>query len=180
MEGQPEYLAAAGKYIYGKPRVRAFGINGKVTLGSYISISEDVTFYLGGNHRIDWMTTFPFPAFGNFHEVADKKDFQSTNGDITIGSDVWIGEHAIILSGVTVGHGAVIGAYSVVGSDVDPYAIMIGNPAEILRYRFSRQQCDALLDIAWWDWPDEKLREALTSLCSTDVDGFIKWAEGRK
>lgn len=76
---------------------------------------------------------------------------------ITIGSDVWIGRDAVILGGVTIGDGAIVGAYSVVAKDVPPYAVVVGNPAQVIRYRFSAPSIAALLRIRWWDWPDETI-----------------------
>lgn len=177
---QPEYLESAGRYIYGKFRVRAFQVNGKITIGSFVSISKDVTVFLGGNHRPDWVSTFPFPAFSDFEGATGITGHETTKGNVTIGSDVWIGECSTILSGVTIGHGAVVGAYSVVAKDVPPYAIVCGNPAKIIRYRFRPDQIVELLDIAWWDWPVEWLMESVKALCSTDIDGFIKMARGAK
>jgi len=177
---QPDYLKSAGRYIYGRFRVRAFQVNGKITIGSFVSISKDVTVFLGGNHRPDWVSTFPFPAFSDFEGAIGITGHETTKGDVIIGSDVWIGENATILSGVTIGHGAVVGAYSVVASDVPPYAIVCGNPARIIRHRFSSDQIAELLNIAWWDWPEERLMVSVKKLCSTNIDEFIKTARGAK
>lgn len=100
-------------------------------IGSYVSISADVKFILGGNHIMDRLSTFPFDTF--FYELGD---VSTTKGPITIGDDVWIGMNSIILSGVTVGQGAVIAAGSVVTKDIPPYAIVAGAPAKVIRYRF--------------------------------------------
>jgi len=96
-----------------------------------------------------------------------------TKGDVEIGNDVWIGTEAFILSGVKIGNGAVIGARCVVSRDVPPYAIMVGNPARIARYRFSEDQIRDLLKIAWWDWPVAKIKEATSLLLDSQVDKFI-------
>lgn len=84
--------------------------------------------------------------------------------DITIGSDVWIGRDAILLGGITIGHGAIVGAYSVVAKDVPPYAVVVGNPIQVIRYRFDAPTVAALLALTWWDWPDEVIAERADAL----------------
>ena len=98
----------------------------------------------------------------------------ASKGDITIGNDVWIGAGATILSGVTVGDGAVIGAASLIAADVPAFAIAAGNPAQVLRYRFPEPIREALLRIAWWDWPHEQVLAAVDQLCSPDAEGFVR------
>jgi hypothetical protein len=97
----------------------------------------------------------------------------SSRGDIVIGSDVWIGLNVFIGSGVTIGDGAVIGAHAVVTRDVPPYAVAGGNPARVIRYRFSETQIEALLAIRWWDWSDEVVDRYLPLITSPDIDAFI-------
>ena len=96
----------------------------------------------------------------------------TTRGDITIGNDVWIGRGATVLSGVTVADGAVIGAGAVVAKDVPPYAIVVGNPARVVRYRFSDEVIEALLRIRWWEWPDAVIEQRVSELCDTSVQEF--------
>jgi acetyltransferase-like isoleucine patch superfamily enzyme len=98
----------------------------------------------------------------------------TTKGNVVIGNDVWIGFGAIILSGVTIGDGAAIGACSVVTRDVPPYAIAAGNPAQIIRYRFPEEIVATLLRIKWWDWPEDKVKENLHLICSDSMGVFIK------
>ena len=118
---------------------------------------------------------FPFPAFAEqWPEVAGRKDYWFTKGDVIIGNDVWIGEDALILSGVTVGDGAVIGARSVVAKDVEPYAVVVGNPAQMKKKRFSDEIIAQLLIVAWWDWPIEKIREHLGILLSPDIEALLR------
>lgn len=90
---------------------------------------------------------------------------------ITIGSDVWIGRNATLLGDITIGHGAIIGAFAVVAKDIPPYAIVVGNPAQIKRYRFTDSQIEALLKIKWWTWDDEKIEENKADLL--DIDVFV-------
>jgi acetyltransferase-like isoleucine patch superfamily enzyme len=163
-----------GRGTYEKPSVRWYeGDTGHVTIGSFCSLADDVVITIGGNHCLDWPSTYPFRArrhlagaFTDGHPLAET--------DIDIGSDVWIGRGARILAGVTIGHGAVVGAYSVVAKDVRPYAIVVGNPAREVRRRFSDDQVEALLKIAWWDWPDEKISGSVSDLNQPNLDHFIR------
>ena len=149
--------------------------NGQInrySIGSFCSLAEDITFFLVGNHRVEWITTYPFHRI--MPELADTKAFSLTKGNIIIGNDVWIGSCAKILSGVTIGDGSVVGAYTVVAKNVPPYSIVVGNPAKIIRYRFSEDQIKSLLKIRWWDWPIEKIKENADLLCSQNIEIFIK------
>ena len=161
-----------GEYTYGVPKV-VFP-DGRLKIGKFCSISWNVTIYLGGNHRVDWIALYPFsPHDGRWPEAEGIDEFLTTRGDVTIGSDVWIGSDVIILSGVTVGDGAVVGAGSVVTTDVEPYTIVGGNPARIIKRRFSEEETMKLLAIRWWDWPEERIRRNITVLCSGDVDSLV-------
>jgi acetyltransferase-like isoleucine patch superfamily enzyme len=162
-----------GRLSYSTPRVIAHQWDtARLTIGSFCSIAPDVTFMLGGNHRPDCVSTFPFRIRLNLPHANDDGSAAS-KGDIVVGNDVWIGSGALILSGLAIGHGAVIGANAVVASDVRPYAIVVGNPAREIRRRFSDQQVEALLDIAWWEWPMESILERVPQLGSSAVDAFI-------
>jgi acetyltransferase-like isoleucine patch superfamily enzyme len=162
-----------GRASYGAPLIPTFpGDNSHVHVGSFVSIAHDVVLMDGGSHRVDWVTVFPLRArlglagaFEDGHPVS--------KGDIVIGNDVWIGRGARVLSGVTVGDGAVIGGHSVVTKDVRPYAIVVGNPAREIRRRFSDEQIDALLSIAWWNWPMDMIIECVAELSSANIDRFI-------
>jgi serine acetyltransferase len=98
----------------------------------------------------------------------------SCKGNITIGNDVWIGAKSTIMSGVKIGHGAVIGSGSVVAKDVPPYAIVVGNPAKVIKYRFDEQQIKDLQNIAWWNWDESKIKEESMILWSKDINYFIE------
>ena len=160
-----------GDWTYGKPIVYRWNDETKLRIGKYCSIADGVKIILGGEHRTDWVSTYPFSEF--FKDVKAIKGHPATKGNVIIGSDVWIGSQALILSGVTIGHGAIIGAGSVVCKDVAPYSIVAGNPAKPIRLRFDEAKIAALLKIAWWDWPAAKIEAALPVLFSGDVQLFI-------
>ena len=164
-----------GEHSYGKPTFLLWHESERIEVGSFCSISAEVKIFGGGEHRTDWVTTFPLRiAFG--HERAGKDGLPATKGLTYVGNDVWIGRGAVVLSGVTVGDGAVIGAYSVVANDVPSYAIVAGNPARVLRKRFTEKQINQLLEIQWWRWPLDLIQKNIDLLCSANVDLFIKHA----
>lgn len=136
-----------GPHSYGPLEVHDFGEeNAGLTIGSFCSIAAGVRFVLGGNHRHDTMFTFPFKV-----KIAGAASESWSKGPIVVGDDVWIGMHAMILSGVRVGKGAVIAAGSVVTHDVEPFAIVAGNPAFFKRFRFSENIRQKLLQRRYED-----------------------------
>jgi acetyltransferase-like isoleucine patch superfamily enzyme len=145
-----------------------------LSIGRYCSIAPGVRIYLGGNHRLNFISTYPFRERTPNGEALPVQE--ESNGDVTIGHDVWIGQDAVILSGVTVGSGAVIGTRSVVTRDVSPFSIVAGNPARHRRFRIPEHYIPDLLDIAWWDWPHEDVLEARHLLLSESFERFIEWA----
>lgn len=166
-----------GKHTYidgDKIEINSWGI-GKLTIGSFCSIAKGLTVFLAGNHRIDWITTYPFDTFYNKWTTNLEKRSQNNigKGDVIIGNDVWIGQGVTIMSGVTIGDGAVIGAKTVVTKDVPPYSLCVGNPGVIKKYRFTEEQREQLLKIKWWTWEDEKINEYKDLLCSRSIDKFI-------
>jgi virginiamycin A acetyltransferase len=172
MKDDPAYEGyMIGEFTYGKPLIKTWGEGGRLEIGKFCSIAEDVMFILGGEHRSDWITTYPFNLI--FPEFSWIKGHPSTKGDIFIGNDVWIGQGATILSGVFVGDGAVIGAKSVVTKAVNPYEIVAGNPARHIRYRFDEKIVNFLLNVKWWEWDLNKIRENINLLMGGDVDKFI-------
>ena len=146
-------------------------------IGKYCSIAREVLMILG-NHRPDTITTYPFKNQCNFWpEAANATDDHSTKGDIVIGNDVWIGARANIMSGVTIGSGAIIATAAVVTKDVEPYTIVGGVPAKIIRERFSRSIAEKLASIAWWDWPFETIMARLADFQSNDIEAFCeRWS----
>src|SRR5689334_2405916 len=150
-----------GAFTYGVPEIRWWGEPVKLKIGKFCSIADGVRIFLGGNHRTDWITTYPFSGRSlaqAFPEAQGIQGHPSSRGDIIIGNDVWIGSGAVILSGVTIGDGAVIGAGAVVTQDVLPYEIVGGNPARHLSDRFDEETVDLLLGIRWWDWDEAVIR----------------------
>jgi len=159
-----------GRYTYGRPEVYAKH-EAALTIGSFCSFASGVKIVLGGEHRADWVTTYPFNIM--FSDAANYHGHPSSKGAITIGHDVWVGQDVSIFSGVNIGDGAVIAARSVVRRNVAPYSIAGGNPARHLGYRFDATTISALQSIAWWDWPLEKIKEAWPLLLASDVNAFI-------
>lgn len=163
-------LVSVGRHTYGTPAIIWYkGDKNKVVIGSYCSIADDVTIFVGGNHRTDWLTTCPIRYMYNL--VGEPEEgVVSSKGDVIIGSDVWIGYGATILSGVEIGHGAVVGARAVVAKPVPPYAIVVGNPARVAGKRFSDDQIKRFLEIKWWDWPSEIVMANVDTLCSSEIE----------
>lgn len=164
-----------GDYTYGNPRVISWKEGTSLRIGKYCSIGTNVTIFLGSEHRVDWVSTYPFSFLSPVWPTAKSiSGHPSTKGDVVIGNDVWIGFGTTLLSGVTVGDGAAIGACSVVTRDVPPYAIAAGNPAQIIRYRFDEETIQKLLRIKWWDWPEEKVSENIRLICSDSIRAFVQ------
>lgn len=167
-------LLDVGRWTYGVPAITSYrGSEARITIGSFSSIAPNVRIINGGIHPRDWISTFPFRIAWNM-EGAFQDGIPTTRGDIVIGSDVWIGTEAMILSGVTIGHGAIVAARSVVTRDVPPYAIVAGSPAKPLGHRFPPEVVERLLEIAWWNWDDERIREAIPLLSSPNIDLFLQ------
>jgi acetyltransferase-like isoleucine patch superfamily enzyme len=163
-----------GEYTYGSPNVKHWGENAKLIIGRFSSIAGNVTIFLGGNHRTDWVTTYPFNVLNkNFENAIDIKGHPMTKGDVVIGNDVWIGFGATILSGIKIGNGAVIATQAVVTKDVPPYSIVAGNPATIVKKRFNEKTIAQLEQIAWWNWSTEKINQEVKNLCSNKIEEFI-------
>ena len=147
-----------------------------IHLGKYNSIGRDCNFFLHANHRVDWITTSSQLWGPVTPEVADmhmSMGHPTCKGDIIIGNDVWIGAKSTIMSGVNIGNGAVIGSNSTITKDVPPYAIVVGNPGKIVKYRFSEKQIESLLKISWWAWTDDRIKTEAMNMWSNSVDEFI-------
>jgi acetyltransferase-like isoleucine patch superfamily enzyme len=166
-----------GRHTYGHVdgTFRLFMPGVRIDVGAFCSIAPEVRILAGSEHVMTRVTTFPLnallfdPAGGNAIDAVDR-------GTTEIGHDVWLGLGAIVLSGVKIGHGAIVGAGSVVSKWVPPYAVVVGNPAQIVHYRFDSDMRHRLLTIRWWEWDDEQIH-ALRSLFMADVDSFLNEAE---
>jgi hypothetical protein len=167
-----------GVGTYGEPTIWTFTgeDDSKLIIGKYSAVGG--THLLGGQHAVKHVASFPL----RFHfglEGAGQDGNPAKRGDIVIGNDVWVTFGSYVLSGVTIGDGAVVATGGVVTKDVPPYAIVGGNPAKVIRYRFSEEQIAALLEIKWWDWTDEEIIEATPWLASEDIDAFIEYARAK-
>lgn len=151
--------------------------NDQLIIGNFCMIASDVKFIMNGaNHLTDTISSYPFSIFGNgWQEAMKGKEFPN-KGNIVVGNDVWIGYNATIMAGVTIGDGAIIAANATVVKNVEPYTIVGGNPAKIIRKRFSETHIKLLLEIQWWNWSIEKITENVQLLTSTTVEDLKKFA----
>ena len=146
-------------------------IGDKLIIGKFCQIAAGVEFVMNGaNHQMNAVSTFPFYTLEGWNMKPPAAGDMPFKGDTVIGNDVWIGQNATILPGVHIGDGAIIGANSIVGSDVEPYTIVVGNPAEVIRYRFDEDLAELLLKFKWWDKPIEEINELIPILTSSDLD----------
>jgi virginiamycin A acetyltransferase len=141
---------------------RAFVPEDDIWIGKFCSIADRTVMFTGGNHTYNRVSTYPFDKL--FPGQCNISGCVYSKKGIRIGNDVWIGSGAVIMSGVTIGSGAVIGAYSVVRGDIPTYAVAIGNPCRVVKYRFDEERIKKLLEICWWDWPIEKIKENISWL----------------
>jgi chloramphenicol O-acetyltransferase type B len=144
----------------------------RLIIGSFCSIGSGASFIMAGNqgHRHDWISTFPFYWMSEVPAFAGAQNGYKPAGDTVIGNDVWIGSEAVIMPGVKVGDGAVIGTRALVTRDVEPYAIVGGNPARNIRLRFDERLIAMLMEMQWWNWPDEQLHQVMPLLTSGDIE----------
>ena len=145
-------------------------IGDKLIIGKFCMIASDVTFIMNGaNHLTEAVSTYPFAIFGkSWANAMDGKSYP-TKGDTIIGNDAWIGHKVTIMPGVKVGDGAIIATRSVVTKDVEPYAVVGGNPAKEIKKRFPEETIQKLLEIKWWDWDIEKITANVQHLTGKDI-----------
>lgn len=143
----------------------------RLVVGSFCSIGSGAAFIMAGNqgHRNEWISTFPFFFMPEVPEFENAANGYLPSGDTVIGNDVWIGSEAVIMPGVTIGDGAVIGTRALVTKDVEPYAIVGGNPVKTIRKRFDDDSIELLLEMKWWDWPADRLKAAMPLMTSGNV-----------
>jgi acetyltransferase-like isoleucine patch superfamily enzyme len=147
MNKNPAYARyKIGEYSYGFPQIYDSETGPKLQIGKYCCFGVEVMILLSDEHDIKKFSSFPFNVFWGTERPFSK-------GDIVIGNDVWVGNRATIMSGVIIGDGAVVGAGAVVAKDVPAYAVVVGNPAQVIKYRFSSEGIKELQQLAWWDWP---------------------------
>lgn len=170
-------MTIVGKHTYGHKRltIRSWGEDGNLKIGSFCSLADNIQIFLGGNHRTDWISTFPFGHIPNDNfGVEPVEGHPHSNGNVEIGNDVWIGSGAIIMSGVKIGDGAVVGAFSVVNKDIGPYEIWAGNPCKFIRSRFSSYEISCLQQIKWWDLDDSEIKDIIPLLVSNKIQDLIE------
>ena len=152
----------------------------KLIMGKFCQIAAGVEFVMNGaNHQMNAVSTFPFYTLEGWDMDPPAPESLPLKGDTVIGNDVWIGQNAVILPGVHIGDGAIIGANSVVGSDIEPYTIVAGNPAKELRKRFDKDLIDLLLQFRWWDRSIDEINSLIPILTGSDLETVRKELETR-
>jgi acetyltransferase-like isoleucine patch superfamily enzyme len=172
-------MISLGKYSYAcNPTILWKVDDSTVTCGKFVSIGEKVTIFLGNGvgHDANFVTTYPFGQIYQDIFADVKNNSKNTNGSVNIGNDVWVGHGSTIMSGITIGDGAIIAANSHVVKSVEPYSVVGGNPAKHIKYRFLPSQIEKLLELKWWDWPDIKINKFMNLILSYDIDKFITTA----
>lgn len=151
----------------------------KLIIGSFCSIGTGASFIMAGNqgHRHNWISSFPFYYMSEVEHFKDARDGYKGAGDTIVGNDVWIGGEAMIMPGVKIGDGAVIGSRALVTKDVAPYTIVGGNPAKVIKTRFSEEDIKILLEIKWWEWDEEKLAGAIAIICTENIKLLQEYCE---
>ena len=148
-------------------------------IGKFVQIAHGVRFITSSaNHKMSGFSTYPFNTFmmtpqTTSEDITAMFEDAQNRGDTVVGNDVWIGMNALIMPGVKIGDGAIIGANSVVTKNVEPYTVVGGNPATIIKKRFDEQTIDTLLNIKWWDWPIEKIEKNIDVITGNDLDALI-------
>lgn len=160
-----------GKYTYGAQHISLHFSSANLIIGKFCSIADNVHIFLGGNHNVKYLSTFPFGHTDESRHLSSPiENHPVGNGDIIIGNDVWIGSGASIMSGITIGDGAVIAARSHVVSSIPPYSIYGGNPAKLIRMRFSEEVIEELLEIQWWNHSDHEISKVIPLLTTHEID----------
>jgi len=177
-----------GKHSYGWEKIiLTYSWLANLKIGNFCALAPGLTINLGGNHRIDWISTYPFglpvpPSAQIFKDNVRGRDklFSISNGDIVIGNDIWTGFDVTIMSGVKIGDGAVISSNSVVYESIKPYSIVGGNPAKLWTFRFDEDIIKKLLEIKWWNWPDKNIYDVVPLLLSSEFNELFEYYESNK
>jgi len=153
-------------------------IGDKLIIGKFCMIASGVTFIMnGGNHLTNAVSAYPFAIFGDAWQDAMNGKAYPSKGNTSVGNDVWIGHDVTIMPGVTIGNGAIIAAKSVVTKDVEPYSIVGGNPAALIKKRFDDTTIKKLLDLQWWDWELSKITDHVQNLTSKPAKFFDNYQD---
>ncbi len=146
------------------------GVPEKLIIGKFCQIAHGVQFITSSSqHQMDGISTFPFAVFGGQWAAAYQANFPN-KGDTVVGNDVWFGHDSIIMPGVTIGSGAIIAACSVVTKNVAAYNVVAGNPARVIRQRFPASTIAALVELAWWDWPQQLIEANIKYIVGNEVE----------
>ena len=147
----------------------------RLIIGKFCALAKGVKFIMNGaNHQVSGFSSYPFFIFGNGWEKVTPQDNELPfKGDTVVGNDVWIGYESIIMPGVTIGDGAIVAAKSVVVKDVPAYSVIGGNPAQVIKRRFSQNIVDRLLEISWWNWKIEKITANLDKIVAADINALL-------
>ena len=182
---QPNLIVGTGTYNFaGETGLKLFVdeesscSDNVLRLGKYVSLAENIRVHLCSDHRIDWVSSYPFltarAGIGHLRsEIAHRPTQLRSKGDVIVGNDVWICDGVTILSGVTIHDGAVVGAGAVVTKDVPAYSVVVGNPARVVKMRFDEPTIAALMAVRWWDWSKRAIEEHLHLLTAGDMDAFL-------
>lgn len=174
---------SVGDYSYGTPALfyDVGDPEASLTIGRFCCFADDVKIFIGrhGRHHYDFLSTYPIGMVLGAPSRIDASVAYDRHLNVTIGSDVWIARGATIMAGVTIGHGAVIGACSLVAKDVDPYVIVGGVPAKPLKARFTPSQVERLLKTLWWEWPEEDLKANIDLFYTSDIEAVLSKLENR-
>lgn len=160
-----------GSWGSSPPKFRIYSPVNRIYIGSYCALGYDVTIFAGGTHPYKFITQHHLKLHYGLQSPEEWAEESPSKYDQTkIGSDVWIGEGAVILSGVSIGHGAIVGAHAVVDKDVPAYAIVAGNRADIVKYRFDEDTINRLCRLSWWEWHEDHVKWAAGMICSAELD----------
>jgi acetyltransferase-like isoleucine patch superfamily enzyme len=169
-----------GTHTYGRENLQVlFRDSGeRVQIGKFCSLAKDITIFLGGSHRHDWITTFPFghvelDVFGR----EQSEGHPSSKGSVLIGNDVWIGQGVTIMSGVRIGDGAVIAANSHIVNDIPPFGIVGGNPGKLIKLRFDEETIARLMNVKWWDFPIDEVNRIKMTISQSPTEEILSELE---